>query len=406
MTRAFFKTVQILVILNLVVAVGCKKDKESTSNTESPNFVTFSNGRIPSSWQTTAWTIDNTVGFDDLYSLKATEDKVAVVTNKIFEVPSYVEFYTIGYNFHFYIDGIKANPIGSSNIGNWRQWIYAISQGSHVFKWETSSVDKLNLDAIKFAPSDLPPDVYTIDVTQQGRHSVIVNYFLSNSGNSLITTHGICWSTMPNPTISDNKTINTESSIGSYTSVIEKLEHNTTYYVRAYASNIVDVGYGKELSITTSKSFIGDHHQGGIVAYVDATGEHGLIAATEEQSTSIQWGGYGISTGAIGTEIGTGKSNTTKIIQTLGAGNYAAKLCDDLVLNGYNDWFLPSIDELNILYQNRNLIEGFTGGIYWSSSEFQEYNTNTAWGQNFSTYGGRIIADKNHTYKVRAVRYF
>ena len=149
---------------------------------------------------------------------------------------------------------------------------------------------------------------------------------------------------------------------------------------------------------------VGQAYQGGIIAYVDATGKHGLIAALNDQSTTgIQWGDYGTYIGATGLIIGTGKSNTTNIVQFLGAGNYAAKLCDDLVLNGYSDWFLPSKDELNELYKNKELIGDFANAHYWSSSET---NANYAWGQHFSTGYLYNFNSKHYTYRVRAVRTF
>ena len=154
---------------------------------------------------------------------------------------------------------------------------------------------------------------------------------------------------------------------------------------------------------TPTKLTVGMSYQGGIIAYIDATGEHGLIAAPNDQSAGIQWcNGNNIVIGT-STVIGTGKSNTTKIVQKQGSGNYAAKLCDDLVLNGYSDWYLPSKDELNILYQNRNLIGGFnTSSYYWSSSEL---NGSYAWCQGFSN-GSQTNYYKYNTYRVRAVRAF
>jgi hypothetical protein len=149
---------------------------------------------------------------------------------------------------------------------------------------------------------------------------------------------------------------------------------------------------------------LGDEYQGGIVAYVDETGKHGLIAAPKDQAAKIQWynGSY-IKTDATGTAYNTGKSNTEKIVQTQGAGNYAAKLCDDLILNGYDDWFLPGKDELNELYKNKGLIGGFSNdGYYWSSSES---DNNTAWLQSFSN-GNQVSWNKKDVVKVRAVREF
>ena len=146
---------------------------------------------------------------------------------------------------------------------------------------------------------------------------------------------------------------------------------------------------------------IGMPYQGGIIFYLDKTKQHGLIAAQQNQSSEIQWynGNY-ITTGATGTEIETGKSNTAKIVQSQGSGNYAAKLCDDLVLNGYDDWFLPSKDELNLLYLNKNKIG--VGRWYWSSSE---YNNNYVWYQDFNT-GYQYYGSKSGINGVLAIRAF
>ena len=279
-------------------------------STESPDFVSFSDGKIPSTWQTTAWKIDNTVGYDDIYSLKADAVDVAVVTNKTFnENINFVEFYLYGFA-SFYIDGTKVKECIAGN--GWTKFGFYLSEGLHTLKWQSTSTI-VNLDAIHFKKE-------------------------------------------------------TQLAVGTY-------------------------------------------YQGGIIAYLDNTKQHGLIAAPEDQSTGIQWynGSY-IDTGATGTIIGAGKSNTTAIVQAQGLGVYAAKLCDDLVLNGYSDWFLPSKDELNMLYQNRDLIGGFntsygSDSYYWSSSEI---NNNNAWYQSLFNGVQYNYYDytKNSAYRVRAVRAF
>lgn len=75
-------------------------------------------------------------------------------------------------------------------------------------------------------------------------------------------------------------------------------------------------------------------------------------------------------TGATGTAIGTGKSNTTAIIASQGPGIYAATICTDYSNNGYNDWFLPSLDEM--IQMHDNLFDNGIGGLnwdYWTSTE-------------------------------------
>ncbi|MDD2722984.1 MAG: DUF1566 domain-containing protein [Methylovulum sp.] len=156
---------------------------------------------------------------------------------------------------------------------------------------------------------------------------------------------------------------------------------------------------------------IGKTYQGGLIFYVDASGEHGLVAAPKDQSTGIQWynGSY-FDTGATATAVGTGAANTSKIIKAQGAGSYAAKLAANLVLGGYDDWFLPSKDELNLMYKNigpgaaapLTNVGGFASDTYWSSSEF---GSSTAWNQNFGS-GVQHSYLKSSAFYVRAVRAF
>ena len=103
-----------------------------------------------------------------------------------------------------------------------------------------------------------------------------------------------------------------------------------------------------------------------------------------------------------GTAIGTGAQNTIDIMNGCATAGIAASLCGDLVLGGYSDWYLPSIDELTQLYINRVAIGGFANNFYWSSTEI--YFTD-AWVQDFF-YGIQDYSNKSNYYDVRAVRAF
>jgi len=173
-------------------------------------------------------------------------------------------------------------------------------------------------------------------------------------------------------------------------------------------SQLLGVGEVVFASYTPSKLTLGQSYQGGKIAYIDNTGKHGLIAAPYDQSPAYpngsQWyNGSWITTGATGTAIGTGQANTTAIVKAQGSGSYAAKLCDDLVLGGYSDWYLPSRDELNQLYLNQSVVGGFADLNYWSSSEYGYYSF--AWLQYFGN-GSQYITNKDRTLAVRAVRAF
>jgi hypothetical protein len=165
---------------------------------------------------------------------------------------------------------------------------------------------------------------------------------------------------------------------------------------------------------------IGEAYQGGKVAYIlvsgdpgyDANTQHGLIAATSDQSTGIgiRWyNGSNTITGATGTAIGTGLSNTNTIIASQGgtATSYAAGLARSYRGGGYDDWYLPSKNELNKLYINRTAIGGFASGglegdFYWSSSEF---SISEAWDQEFNV-GSQGNGIKSYPTYVRAIRSF
>ena len=160
---------------------------------------------------------------------------------------------------------------------------------------------------------------------------------------------------------------------------------------------------------------LGDMLEGGIVFYVDATGEHGLVAAQEDLEGTYEWGCYQQSvSGADSQWIGSGLQNTMDITnqgcETEDGGITAAQAALDAEINGYSDWYLPSRDELYQMYLNigqgglnaNNNIGGFENNWYWSSSEFSSYY---AWPVNFSN-GNSNYYYKTNTFRVRVIRAF
>jgi hypothetical protein len=200
----------------------------------------------------------------------------------------------------------------------------------------------------------------------------------------------------------------------------------TKAYVDALEALITDLA--ARITALEPPPVIGDAYQGGIIAYILQAGDpgyvsgetHGLIAAGNDQ-TDVGVGIVWITGGATQTTIngntlaglGTGQANTTAMMNQTDYTGGAAKLCDDYSITEggvtYNDWFLPSQDELNLMYANRVAIGNFDlSGVstpftyFWSSTE----NSNSlAWVQHF-VVGQQSSGIKNNTLSVRAVRAF
>ncbi len=147
---------------------------------------------------------------------------------------------------------------------------------------------------------------------------------------------------------------------------------------------------------------IGQSYGGGIIFYIDGTGQHGLISATTNQNTGTASWGCSSTYINTSTAIGAGQANTTLILNGCITADIAARICNDLVLNGYSDWFLPSKDELNKMYLQKDAIGGFASNSFWSSSQ---YSATNAWYQAFVD-GLQINVAKGGMAYVRAIRAF
>ena len=172
---------------------------------------------------------------------------------------------------------------------------------------------------------------------------------------------------------------------------------------------------------------VGDNYGGGKVAYIFTQSDpgyiskevHGIIAAESDQSTGIQWFKISTTITTNGLGIGTGSTNTSGIIVSGIAASssltsYAAGVASDYKGGNFTDWYLPSRDELNILYINRVAIGNFvnnSSSIYWSSSQ---KGASTAYKQSFyepdntspnaTTYN--TSSPKTTLFRVRAIRSF
>lgn len=311
-------------------------------------------------------------------------------------------------------DGISTGTFSSNLTGLTASTTY------HVRAYATNNTGTAYGNDVTFTTNSVIPTAPVITTNAVGsitNTSAVGGGFITSNGGATITASGICYATTSNPTLS-NTVITSTTITGSFSSNITGLVFNTTYYVRAYATNSVGTTYGNEVSFTTTTLTVGQSYQGGVIAYIfqvgdagySATVQHGIIAATSDQSAGMTWSiiGSGFISSTTSMNIGTGLTNTNTIVSRQGTGSYAAQLCQDLVLDGYNDWYLPSFNELNQLYLNRVIIGGFSTtspSKYWSSSQividkaaYIDFSNGTI---------SPIPSDyKSYSFKVRAVRSF
>ena len=160
---------------------------------------------------------------------------------------------------------------------------------------------------------------------------------------------------------------------------------------------------GTTQTTASSAHFIGESYGGGIVFYVCTGGQHGLIAAVADQSSGIQWyNGSNSTTNAVRDDVFAGLLNTERIIINQGTGSYAAQVCANFKGGVFGDWYLPSKYELNLLYEQKAVVGGFTNAFYWSSTE-NSYER--AWCQDFND-GSQFNHYKYQTFPVRPIRAF
>ncbi|MDR0364722.1 MAG: DUF1566 domain-containing protein, partial [Bacteroidales bacterium] len=278
--------------------------------TECANFETFngSSTELPKGWQAEGWYIDETMGYDDNYSLACETPKAWALTAKtVSENITAIEFYLKGDGtVSFFVDDKEVTCRQSQE---WQRYIFYVNEGTHQFKWVYNLGGKMNIDAVSFK---------------------------------------------------------------------------------------------KSLAV-------GMPYQGGIIAYLDETNEHGFIAASEDQSSGIIWAKNNeTETSALDKMIGGGKSNTEKIIAALGEGSYAAQLCNDLIIDGYDDWYLPTDCEIDELYINRIIIGNFSSASYWSSLEYVAgKDIFRTMSMKFDELGMKAYGDEREwNHRVRAIRYF
>lgn len=162
-------------------------------------------------------------------------------------------------------------------------------------------------------------------------------------------------------------------------------------------------------TIIYPQHYIGEEYQGGIIFWIDPAsgGKKGLIAAKNDTVTDVFWSrlsGYSTySTGGRDAGIGYGAANSAAMLATPAAAGQAIKYVDELVIDGYSDWFIGSEMEMATLYAKRFSVGNFNPSKdYWTSTE-QDWNSARMihWDN-----GAMYTRDKNERRNIRAIRKF
>lgn len=153
---------------------------------------------------------------------------------------------------------------------------------------------------------------------------------------------------------------------------------------------------------------------GGIVIYDKGDSSNSWrfieVAPVTTEWANIAWSGFMNKYYGLKASIGAGLINTKTITENItfplplrGTQQFAVQLCENLEYNGYDDWILPSKDELNLMYEiHKKDSESFSNTSYWSSTDKDEVST---WVQSFIN-GSQYGESKYKRASVRAVRYF
>jgi hypothetical protein len=310
------------------------------------------------------------------------------------------------------------NTTGDSNTANGSNSLYFNTTGN-----ENTANGSLALSFNTTGNENTANGSYALNSNTTGSYNTAIGYNSDVGSDDLVNATAIGANAIVNQ--SNSLVLGNNVNVGIGISTPSEMLHvNGNLKVAGIISGVGDPVSAQDAA---TKAYVdelvsysvGDFAHGGIVFYVEETGQHGLICAKTDQSLGERWrAGYDIVTRAQGDGIYAGKANTTIIISAQVFADdgfpYAAHKCNILEITeggtNFGDWYLPSKYELNLMYENKETIEAtalanggnvFSGSSYWSSTE---YNKHEAFLHHFNGY--LITTPKWEYHAVRAIRAF
>ena len=301
----------------------------------------------------------------------------------------------------------------------------------YVKAYVTNSIDTTFGNEVHFTTSAaIAPTITTTSITSLSYTTAISGGNVSDDGGATITARGVCWATTINPTTANTKTTN-GTGTGTFTSSLTGLLSNTTYHVRAYATNSVGTSYGTDLTITTLAlspivttlpTFIFGRTTATLRA--DITGDNGFVVSER----GIYWGttnnpvGAGTKVVSPGTENGYFETLVTGL--PIGTVIYFVSYAINSKGTGYGTILhfstiaatVPSIGTLepispvfySVISGGTNVEDGGdtlnTTGIVWSITPNPTLNDNvvTNSGDNYNPFSLSFISDFSQVYHIKA----
>ena len=286
------------------------------------------------------------------------------------------------------------------------------------------------------SPEGSIPTVSTFPITSYGFNSATVSGAVTYNGGKSVLAKGLCYSKTPNPNISDFVTA-TDTGNGSMSYILNNLDSNSKYFVRAYAQNQNGIAYGVLQEFTTKRTIaIGDTFGGGIVGYILKAGDigyiqgeqHGIIVSEIHPiNQRVEYGtcGTGLNYPEYQPNIMVLDSTKTqrRLLSAIHNMNLIDNSCNNVssvsyfvknwIYNGYSDWVIPSLDDLYAIKSNQIIINNSlginhqlkTGGVqYWSSTTYGQFGVfQVSFGPNY--FGDIFNSTASSAYFI-PVRYF